>query len=98
MPTLGRERHRAGPDRATSGGVVPRAGPAAARAAAIVVIVLAGVGGYLGHRALTPKPVAPEPLLEDYPLIKNLRLYRNVEDVEYLKKLDSPELFGDEGE
>ena len=31
-------------------------------------------------------------------LMKNLRLYRNVDDMEYLKKLDSPELFGDEGE
>jgi hypothetical protein len=32
------------------------------------------------------------------PLMKNLRLYRNVDDMEYLRKLDSPEMFGDEGE
>ena len=65
-----------------------------------VLILAAGAGGYAGHRALAPppKPVAADPPLEDVPLMKNLRLYRNVDDVEYLKKLDSPELFGDEGE
>ncbi|MBO0698225.1 MAG: hypothetical protein J2P46_07515 [Zavarzinella sp.] len=63
----------------------------------LALILLAGVGGYFGHRALAPK-VTPEPPLEDVTLMKNLRLYRNVDDIEYLKKLDSPELFGDEGE
>jgi hypothetical protein len=60
------------------------------------LILLAGVAGYLGHWALAPRPV--EPPLEDVTLMKNLRLYRHVDDIEYLKKLDSPELFGDEGE
>lgn len=64
----------------------------------IPIILLAGAGGYFGHLALAPKPVAAEVPLEDVPLMKNLRLYRNVDDVEYLKKLDSPELFGEEGE
>jgi len=64
----------------------------------VVLILAAGAGGYLGHAALAPKPTVVEPSLEDVPLMKNLRLYRNVDDVEYLKKLDSPELFGDEGE
>lgn len=65
-----------------------------------LVILLAGLGGYLGHRAVapSPKPAAVDPPLEDVPLMKNLRLYRNVDDVDYLKKLDAPELFGDEGE
>ena len=65
-----------------------------------LVILLAGLGGYLGHRAVAPppKPVAVDPPLEDYPLMKNLRLYRHVDDVDYLKKLDSPELFGEDGE
>ncbi|HKB01196.1 MAG TPA: hypothetical protein VKD90_03205 [Gemmataceae bacterium] len=62
----------------------------------IALVLLAGVGGYFGHRALAPKPA--EPPLEDVTLMKNLRLYRHVDDVDYLNKLDSPELFGDESE
>ena len=66
----------------------------------VLVILVSGAGGYIGHRALAPpfKLVAPDPSLEDVPLIKNLRLYRHVDDSDYLKKLDSPELFGDEGD
>jgi anti-sigma factor RsiW len=66
----------------------------------MVLVLAASVGGYYGHRALAPppRPVTPEPPLEDVTLLKNLRLYRNVDDVEYLKKLDSPELFGEDGE
>jgi anti-sigma factor RsiW len=65
-----------------------------------LVILLAGLGGYFGHRAVAPppKPAAVEVPLEDVPLMKNLRLYRNVDDVDYLRRLDSPELFGDDGE
>ena len=65
-----------------------------------MLILAAAVGGYFGHRAFAPppKPTAADPSLEDVQLMKNLRLYRNVEDVESLKKLDAPELFGDEGE
>src|SRR4051812_6493626 len=66
--------------------------------ASLALILVAGAAGYLGHRAAAPPPKPAEPALEDVPLIKNLRLYRNVDDVEYLKKLDSPDLFGDEGE
>ena len=66
----------------------------------LLLIAVAGIGGYLGHQAIAPppKPMPPEPTLEDVPLIKNLRLYRNVDDSDYLKKLDAPELFGEEGE
>jgi len=65
-----------------------------------VLILAAAAGGYLGHRALAPPPkaTAADPALEDVPLMKNLRLYRNVDDMDYLRKLDSPELFGDEEE
>jgi hypothetical protein len=77
----------------------PRPGPGF-WVGSLALILLAAVGGYLGHRALAPPPksVGPDPPLEDVTLMKNLRLYRNVDDMEYLKKLDSPELFGDEGE
>ena len=64
-----------------------------------LAVLAAGAGGYAGHLLLAPpKPTAADPALEDVPLMKNLRLYRNVDDMEYLKKLDSPEMFGDEGE
>src|SRR5262245_62952814 len=56
------------------------------------VILVAALGGYLAHKAFAPVPkaVSPEPPLEDLTLMKNLRLYRNVEDMDHLKKLDSP--------
>jgi hypothetical protein len=68
--------------------------------ASAAVILVAALGGYLGHKALAPAPkvVSPEPPLEDLTLMKNLRLYRNIEDMDYLKKLDSPEMFGDDSE
>jgi hypothetical protein len=68
--------------------------------ASMLVILIAGVGGYIGHREFmpTPKPVVSEPTLDDVPLMKNLRLYRNIDDSDYLKKLDTPDLFGDEGD
>jgi anti-sigma factor RsiW len=66
--------------------------------ASALLILAAGAGGYVGHRALSPPPRPADPALEDVPLMKNLRHYRHVDDVEYLKKLDSPELFGDEAE
>jgi hypothetical protein len=75
----------------------PRPGAGFWLGSALLVLV-AGLGGFLGHRALTPPPKADDPPLEDVPLMKNLRLYRNVDDLDYLKKLDSPELFGDEAE
>lgn len=64
------------------------------------LILAAAVGGYFGHKALAPAPkaVSPEPPLEDLTLMKNLRLYRNIDDMDYLKKLDAPEMFGDESE
>jgi hypothetical protein len=62
------------------------------------IILLATGLGYIGHLELAPKPTVPQPDLEDAPLMRNLRLYRNVEDMDYLKRLDSPEMFGEEGE
>ncbi|HJZ93751.1 MAG TPA: hypothetical protein VKE40_22945 [Gemmataceae bacterium] len=69
-------------------------------AAAAAVVLVAGAGGYFGRQAIVPpsKPVSPEPTADDFSLMKNLRLYHHVDDIDYLKKLDSPELFGDEGE
>lgn len=63
-----------------------------------MLILLAAIGGYFSHKALVPvtRTVSPEPPLEDVMLMKNLRLYRHVDDMDFLKKLDAPETFGDE--
>ncbi len=76
----------------------PRPGVAFWLASIAVILVAAGVG-YFGHRELAPpKPAGVDPKMEDFPLMKNLRLYRDVDDMDYLKRLDSPELFGEGGE
>src|SRR5262249_10304629 len=45
------------------------------------IILLATSLGYFAHRELAPKPTVPEPSLDDAPLMRNVRLYRNVEDM-----------------
>lgn len=63
----------------------------------LVLFTAAGMG-YFAHRELAPAPkhVSLEPVLEDHSLMKNLRLYRYVDDIDYLKRLDSAELFADD--
>lgn len=65
---------------------------------ASILIALAGLGGFFGRRAVVPTPagVDAEQVLEDAKLLKNLRLYRNVDDLEFARALAEPELFGDE--
>jgi anti-sigma factor RsiW len=66
--------------------------------AAMAIVLAAGIGGYFGHQAMRPSPKSNsvEPPVEDYSLMKNMRLYRNVDDIESVKQLDSPEMFGGE--
>lgn len=68
--------------------------------ASLLAISAAGFAGYFAHQAYAPPPKSTvvELPTEDVPLMKNLRLYRNVDDMEYLKRLDSPELFADPSE
>ncbi len=68
--------------------------------ASFLTIAAAGFGGYFAHQAYAPaaKLAVMEVPTEDVPLMKNLRLYRNVDDMEYLKQLDSPMLFADPAE
>jgi anti-sigma factor RsiW len=63
-----------------------------------MLIVAAGFGGYFGHRFAAPHPGPKEvqPPVEDYSLMRNMRLYRYADDIEYVKQLDSPDLFGGE--
>lgn len=63
--------------------------------------LLAVAGGYLtlnfGFRAL---PVKPEPteqdLVRDLRVIENKRIYELVDDMDFLRDLDNPDLFGEE--
>jgi hypothetical protein len=66
-------------------------------------VVLAALGGYFGFNRLVPSPtrhreVAPEPsdaeLARDLNVIKNKRLYELAEDIDFVRELDQPDLFG----
>jgi anti-sigma factor RsiW len=66
---------------------------AAGWAAAVLV---AALGGYAGVTYLTPRQPTDEELVRDLRVIENRRLYEQVEDLGFLKKLDQPDLFGDD--
>jgi anti-sigma factor RsiW len=59
-------------------------------------VVLAALAGYAGVTYLAPREPTDEELLRDLRVIENRRLYEQVEDVGFLKKLDQPDLFGDD--
>jgi anti-sigma factor RsiW len=59
-------------------------------------LVLAWFGGMGVYRLLAPRQVGDAELVRDLRLIENKRLYEVGEDIEFLKQLDHPELFGDE--
>jgi hypothetical protein len=61
-------------------------------------LVLAAVGGYAGYQRLAPPREPGEgELVRDLRIIENKRYYDGVEDVEFLRALDQPDLFGDDG-
>jgi anti-sigma factor RsiW len=64
-------------------------------AAAVAIVLAAGAGGYFAHQALAPanKSASINPPIEDISLMRNMRLYRNVDSIESVKALDSPEMF-----
>jgi hypothetical protein len=57
---------------------------------------VATLGGYAAVTYLTPRGPTDEELVRDLRLLENRRLYEQVEDVGFLKKLDQPDLFGDD--
>ena len=65
-------------------------------------IVAAGLVGYFArrpaHDAIFPSAERNNDALivADMRLLENLRLYRHVDDMEFLKELDTPELFGED--
>jgi anti-sigma factor RsiW len=61
-------------------------------------LVLAAVGGYAGYnRFAPPREPGERELVRDLRLIENKRYYDCVEDIDFLRALDQPDLFGDDG-
>lgn len=67
---------------------------AAGWAAAVLV---AGLVGFAGMNAWLSQQPTDEDLVRDLRLIEHKRLYEVVDDMEFLKKLAHPDLFGDDG-
>jgi hypothetical protein len=65
----------------------------AAWAAGVLLVFAAGWAGY-DH--LVPWQPGERELVRDLRLIENKRLYDAVDDLNFLKQLDQPELFGEE--
>lgn len=59
-------------------------------------VLLATATGYTGTRMLTPRQPGEPELVRDLRIIENKRVYEQVEDFEFLRQLDSPDLFGEE--
>lgn len=74
--------------------------PARRRLAAVWAagLLLALAGGFWGGQLLAPAPTAPpdEALLRHLRVLELKHLYDRVEDLEELRALDHPDLFGDE--
>ena len=61
-------------------------------------LVAAAVGGYAGYNRLAPPHEPGErDLVRDLRIIENKRYYDAVEDFDFLRALDQPDLFGDDG-
>lgn len=84
--------------------VPTRVGPGGWAAAAwAAVVLLAGLVGFSAASRVAAPSAAPveaatleELLVRDLRLIENLRLYEHVEDIEFLRALDDPDLFGED--
>jgi anti-sigma factor RsiW len=59
-------------------------------------VLLAALGGYAGFRWGVPREPGERELVRDLRVIENKRYYDSVEDLDFLRKLDQPDLFGDE--
>ncbi len=62
----------------------------------VAAIFLAGWGGYAGYNWFVPRQPGERELLHDLRLIENKRYYDRVDDLDFWRALDTPELFGDE--
>lgn len=66
-------------------------------AAACWAMALVGgaVGGYWGYRGVAARGPGDRELVRDLRVIEYKRFYDAADDLEFIRKLDSPELFGD---
>jgi anti-sigma factor RsiW len=61
-------------------------------------LLVASVGGFAGYNFLVPREPSEQELIRDLRLIENKRLYEMVDDLDFLRHLDRPDLFGDEAQ
>ncbi len=59
-------------------------------------VLLAAAGGYAAVTYLAPREPTDDELTRDLRVLENRKLYEQVDDVGFLKKLDQPDLFGDD--
>jgi anti-sigma factor RsiW len=62
----------------------------------VAALLLSGWVGYAGYNWLAPREPGDKELIHDLRLIENKRYYDRVEDLEFWRALDTPDLFGDE--
>jgi hypothetical protein len=60
-------------------------------------VLAAVVVGYAAMRLLFPADTTDEDLARDLRVIENKRIYEHIDDLEFLKELAHPDLFGDDG-
>jgi hypothetical protein len=63
----------------------------------VAAVLLAGTAGYAGVHFIFPVDRTDEKLAHDLHVIEYKRLYDNVDDFDFLRELDTPDLFGDDG-
>jgi anti-sigma factor RsiW len=61
-------------------------------------LLLAGAAGFAGMSRLQPKEVTDEELVRDLRIVENKKLYEEAEDMEFIRLLDDPDLFGDDSD
>ena len=88
---------------ATTTAPMPSARPWLSRVAWAAVVLVALGGGYLAATRIWPGTPTPEPIPEDeLPLVRHLRiaekwrLYEYADDLDFVRKLNHPDLFGDD--
>jgi len=59
-------------------------------------LLVAGLAGYGGYRALAPREPGERELVRDLRVIENKRFYDLVDDLHFLEQLDHPDLFGED--
>lgn len=65
-------------------------------AAWAAALLLAMGSGYVVTRARSPREPGEQELIRDLRVINNMRSYESVEDLDFVRELDAPDLFGDD--